>query len=326
MKPMAHRFARAALFIAALGASVGAGAQDYPAKPVRMALGLAVGGGTDVIARVLAQKMSESMGQQIVVDNKPGASGMIASEFVARAPADGYTLLIAPSGPMVFNPVMYARLPYSPVKDFVPLGQVCTFPLIAVVNATTPVKSVRELVDFVKANPARANYAASTSAFQLTTELFGMLAGVKLDNINYKGTNESISAVIAGDVLVTIADTGPAIAGIRGGKLRPLAVTSARRVPAFPDVPTMAEAGYPQLDVQLWVGLFAPAATPAPIVKRLEEELQKALKAPDLQARFNALALTPGGASAAEMGPLMNAEIARWGEVVKRAGIKVNAQ
>lgn len=326
IKPASH-LARALVALFAIGSAT-VGAQDntanYPAKPVRVVIGLAAGGGIDVIARVVAQKMSDSMGQPVLVENKPGASGIIAAEFVAKAPADGYTLMMAPSGPMVFNAVMFQKLPYAPVRDFVPVGMVASFPLIAVVNASTPVRSMRELADYAKANPAKANYAASTAAFQLTTELFNIQAGVKLENITYKGTNESLTAVIAGDVLTTIADSGPASGAIRGGKVRALAVTSPRRMAAFPEVPTMAEAGFPQLDVQLWAGLFAPAGTPPAIVKRLEDELGKALKSPDVLQRFNTLTVNAGGASGAELGPLITAEIARWGDVAKKANIKPN--
>jgi tripartite-type tricarboxylate transporter receptor subunit TctC len=225
---------------------------------------------------------------------------------------------------MVFNAVMYSKLPYSPIRDFTPIGMVAHFPLIAVVNAATPVKSMRELADFAKANPAKANYAASTAAFQLTTELFNIQAGTALQNITYKGTNESVAAVLSGDVLTTIADSGPASAAIRGGKVRGLAVTSPTRMAAFPDLPTMAEAGFPQLDVQLWGGLFAPAGTPAAIVRKLEDEVAKALKAPDVLQRFATLTVNPGGASGAELGPLIAAEIARWKDVALKANIKPN--
>jgi tripartite-type tricarboxylate transporter receptor subunit TctC len=319
---------RAAMVALALACAT-ASAQDdatrnYPTKPLRIVIGLAAGGGIDVITRVVAQKLSDSLGQPVLVENKPGASGIIAAEFVAKAPADGYTLMMAPSGPMVFNAVLFPKLSYSPVKDFAPVAMVASFPLIAVVNANTPVKTMRELADFAKANPARANYAASTAAFQLTTELFNIQAGVKLENISYKGTNESLTAVIAGDVLTTIADSGPASGAIRGGKVRALAVTAPKRMAAFPELPTMAEAGFPQLDVQLWAGLFAPAGTPPGIVKKLEDEISKALKSADLLQRFNTLTVNAGGASGAELGPLIAAEIARWSDVAKKANIKFN--
>lgn len=307
-----------------LGSTGVAHAQDYPAKPVRIVIGLAAGGGIDVITRVVAQKLSEGLGQPVLVENKPGASGMIAAEFVAKAPADGYTLMMAPSGPMVFNAVMFSKLPYSSVKDFAPVGMVASFPLIAVVNAASPIKTMRELVDFAKANPGKANYAASTAAFQLTTELLNIQAGTALQHITYKGTNEALASIIAGDVLTTIADSGPASGAIRGGRVRGLAVTAPKRMAAFPDIPTMAEAGFSDLDVQLWAGLFAPAGTPPAILKKLEDELGKALKHPEVLQRFNTLTVNAGGASGAELGPLIAAEIARWTAVAKRANIKQN--
>ena len=260
---MKHKRLRdlAASFLAAGLSIASAFAQDYPNKPVRIVIGLAAGGGIDVITRVVAQKLSENLGQPVLVENKPGASGIIAAEFVAKAPADGYTLMMAPSGPMVFNAVLFPKLSYAPLRDFAPVSMVASFPLIAVVNAATPVKTMRELADFARANPARANYAASTAAFQLATELFNIQAGIRLDHIPYKGTNESLTALIAGDVLTTFADSGPASGAIRGGKVRGLAVTAPKRMTAFPELPSMAEAGFPQLDVQLWAGLFALAGT-----------------------------------------------------------------
>ena len=312
------------LALTSLSLAAPAPAQDFPVKPVRLVVGLAAGGGIDVIARVVAQKMSESLGQPVLVENKPGASGIIAAEFVAKAAPDGYTLMMAPSGPMVFNSVMFSKLSYSPLKDFAPIGMAASFPLIAVVNASAPIKTMRELADFAKANPAKANYAASTAAFQLATELFNIQAGTQLQNITYKGTNESLTAVIGGDVLTTIADSGPASGAIRGGKVRALAVTSPKRMAAFPDIPTMAEAGFAELDVQLWAGLFAPASTPPAIVKKLEDELGKALKSADVLQRFNTLTVNAGGATGAELGALISAEITRWSAVAKKANIKPN--
>ena len=323
---MKHKRLRdlAASFLAAGLSIASAFAQDYPNKPVRIVIGLAAGGGIDVITRVVAQKLSENLGQPVLVDNKPGASGIIAAEFVAKAPADGYTLMMAPSGPMVFNAVLFPKLSYAPLRDFAPVSMVASFPLIAVVNAATPVKTMRELADFARANPARANYAASTAAFQLATELFNIQAGIRLDHIPYKGTNESLTALIAGDVLTTFADSGPASGAIRGGKVRGLAVTAPKRMAAFPELPTMAEAGFPQLDVQLWAGLFAPAGTPPAIVRKLEDEVARVLNSADVVQRFATLTISPGGATGAELASLMAAEIVRWSEVAKKANIKLN--
>ena len=313
----------AALGIAAAAPAL---AQDasYPNKPIRIVIGLAAGGGIDVITRVIAQKLSEQLGQQVLVENKAGASGIIAAEFVMKAPPDGYTLMMAPSGPMVYNPIMFTKLPYSPLKDFVPISMVASFPLIAVVNTATPVKTMKELIDYAKANPAIANYAASTAAFQLTTELLNMQSGAGLVNITYKGTNESVAAVIGGDVLMTIADSGPASAALRGGKVRGLAVTAKQRMPAFPDLPTVAEAGFPELETTLWGGLFAPAGTPPAIVKKLEQEVARAVRSADVRERFSTLTVNPVGGTGEELAQTIASEIARWSAVAKKSDIKPN--
>ena len=318
----------AVLCVAACFAVAGtpAFAQDasYPNKPIRIVIGLAAGGGIDVITRVVAQKLSEQLGQQVLVENKAGASGIIAAEFVMKAPPDGYTLMMAPSGPMVYNPIMFTKLPYSPLKDFTPIGMVASFPLIAVVNTATPVKTMKELIDYAKANPAKANYAASTAAFQLTTELLNMQSGAGLVNITYKGTNESVAAVLGGDVLMTIADSGPASAALRGGKVRGLAVTSKQRMAAFPDLPTVAEAGFPELETTLWGGLFAPAGTPPAIVKKLEQEVARAVRSADVRERFNTLTVNPVGGTGEELAQTITSEIARWSAVAKKSNIKPN--
>ena len=298
--------------------------KSFPARPLRVVVGLAAGGGVDVVTRIIAQKLAENLGQSVLVDNRPGASGIIAAELVAKAPADGYTLMMAPSGPMVFNAIMYPRLSYSPLRDFAPVSMLVSFPLIAVVNAATPVGSMRELADYAKANPAKANYAASTAAFQLASELFNLQAGTRLEHIPYKGTNESLTGVMSGDVLLAFADSGPASAALRGGKVRGLAVTMPARMAAFPEIPTMAEAGYPDFDISLWIGLFAPAGTPAAIVRKLEDEVNRALRSADVQQRLAALTVNVLGTSGQELGQTMAAEISRWSAVAKKANVKLN--
>ena len=301
-------------------------AQDaaYPNKPIRIVIGLAAGGGIDVITRVVAQQLSTQLGQPVLVENKAGASGIIAAEFVMKAAPDGYTLMMAPSGPMVYNQVMFTKLPYSSLKDFAPIGMVASFPLIAMVNANTPVKTMKELVDYAKANPAKANYAASTAAFQFTTELLNIQSGAGLVNITYKGTNESVAAVLGGDVLMTIADSGPASAALRGGKARGLAVTAKQRMAAFPELPTVAEAGFPDLETTLWGGLFAPAGTPPAIVKKLEQEVARAVRSAEVRERFNTLTVNAVGGTGEELAQTIASEIARWGAVAKKSNIKPN--
>jgi tripartite-type tricarboxylate transporter receptor subunit TctC len=299
-------------------------AQTIPQKPVRIIIGQAAGGGMDILARLLAQKMSDSLGQAVIVENKPGATGIIATDFVAKSPADGNTLLMGPIGNMVFNTIMYTKLPYAPVKDFAPVSMVATFPLILVVNASLPAQSVQDLVAYIKANPGKANYSGSGSAFQLAMELFKIKTGTKVEFIQYKGTNESISAILAGDVLMAMVDTGPAAAPLAGGRLRALAVTSPMRLPSLPNVPTMAEAGMPDLEFQFWAGLFAPAGTPAATMKKLESEVARIVRLPEVSERMKGIQVNPAGSSSEELSRVLAADLARWSAVAKTAGIKPN--
>src|SRR6478609_7459819 len=213
----------------------------YPVKPIRLVVGYTPGGGNDLIARIVAAKLQDQLGQPVMVDNKPGAQSIVAAEIVARAAPDGYTLLIAPSGPMTINRAVYGKLPYDPVKDFAPISLLAEFPLLLAVGAGQPVKSVKELVEFARANPKLANYASSATPFQLAAEMFNQRTGSSFQHIPYRGSGDAVQAVMAGQVLMTIADSGPMAAPLKAGKLRPLAITTAKRPPAFPDVPTFAE-------------------------------------------------------------------------------------
>lgn len=304
-------------------AAVPAQAQSaYPAKPVRIVVGYPAGGGNDVIVRIVAQKLSENLGQSVVIDNKPGAASIIAAEHVAKSAPDGYTLLMGPSGPLVFNPALYPRLPYSPTKDFAPIGLIGAFPLMLVVNAAGPIKSVKELIEVAKANPEKANYGSSAASFQFASELFNLRTGAKFVQIPYKGGNESSMAVASGDVMMTIADSSSVDALIKAGRIRPLASTGPQRAPAYPNVPTMAEAGVPDFSITLWTGLLAPAATPAPIVKRLQEELAKTLRDPDVRSRLAALAVTADTGNSETFAKTIATEIELWTGVAKAANIK----
>ena len=236
-------------------------AQQYPSKPIRLIVGYSPGGGNDLIARIVATRLQTKLNQPVIVENKPGAQSIVAAELVAKAAPDGYTLLIAPSGPMTINPAVYAKLPYDPVRDFVPVTMLAEFPLLLVVGAEQPVKSVKELVEYARGNPALANYASSATPFQLASELFNVRTQSKFQHIPYKGSGDAVQAVMAGQVLMALADSGPIAGPLKAGKLRALAITTARRPPDFPDVPTMAEAGVPDMDIALWTGLVAPKGT-----------------------------------------------------------------
>ena len=276
----------------------------------------------DTLARLVAQRMSDSLGQPVIVENKAGAGGIIGTSFVAKAPADGYTLLLAPIGNMVFTQLLYRNLPFSPQRDLTPVAMVATFPLILVVSADRPMRTVSDLVSYMRANPERANYGGSGPAFQFATELFKIKTGTPAEFIQYKSTSEVITALIGGDLLMAFADTGPATASISGGRLRALAVTSAQRLSSLPNVPTMAEIGFPDLEIQYWAGVFAPAGTPLPIVKRLEGELQRAVRSPDVAERMKLIQVSPAVIGSDEFAKIFAADLARWTAVARTANIK----
>ena len=318
--------ARTLLRLAALASAAvvaaGAPAQDYPTKPIRIVVGYTTGGGNDLIARLLAPKMAEGLGQPVIIENRPGAQSIIAVELVAKSPPDGYTLLMGPTGPMAMNPATYSKLPYSSTRDFAPVSMIGSFPLFLCVSASLPVRSVQELVEYAKARPNGVNYASSAAAFQMATELFKQKTGTEFAHIPYKGSGDSANAVIAGQVTMTIADPPPITGALKGGTLRALAVTAAQRHPAYPDVPTMAEAGVPDVEVGLWMGIFVPAATPAPIVKRLNDEVVRAVRLPDVRERLIALGVDPVGSSPEELARVLARDIERWTAVAKAANIR----
>ena len=314
----------AAACLTAAAQAQGDPATGYPNRPIRVTVGLAAGGGTDIIARLVAQKLSEGFGQPVVVENKPGTSGIIGAEHVAKAQPDGYTLLMSPGGVFVINPIMYSKLPYSPVRDFAPVSMVANFPLVLVVNASQPIKSVRDLVEQLRAKPQSANYSASASAFQLATELFKIRTGTQMLYIPYKGTNESVNAVVSGDVLMTFADAGPASGPLNGGKVRGLAVTAPARLAAFPEIPTMAEAGYADMDIQFWMGFFAPAGTPPAIIRTLQVEIARVVKLPEIRERLSGLSVNPVGSTAEELARTISNEITTWSAVARASNIKPN--
>ena len=319
---------RRAITLALLAIACSATAQqdatrNFPSRPLRIVVGYSVGGGNDIIARIVAQKLGENLGQSVVVENKPGVASIIAAEYVAKSPPDGYTLLMGPSGPLVFNPAIYPKLSYSPQKDFAPIGLIGAFPLLLVVNQNNPAKNVKDLVEAAKAAPERAFYGASAASFQFATELFNLRTGAKFQRVPYKGANDSAAAVASGDVTLTIADPAPVASLARAGKLKVLATTAAKRVAAFPEVPTMAEAGVPGLEIELWAGLLAPAGTPAPIVKRLQDELARTLASADVKTRLQALSINVAENPTPDaFARTIAAELEIWAGVAKSANIK----
>jgi len=322
-------FVRTVIFLLAMTFAGFAGAQSdaarkFPTKPIRIVVGYAAGGGNDIIVRVLTPKLSEILGQTVIVDNRPGAQSIIAAELVAKANPDGYTLLMGPSGPMTMNPAIYSKLPYSPLGDFAPVTMIGSFPLILVVSPSLPVKSVKELVAHARANADKVSYGASAAAFQLTTELFNQRTGTRFLHVPYKGVNESVNAVIAGQVTMTIGDPAPIVGLMKGGRVRALAVTSAKRHPQWPDLPTLGEAGVPDIEVILWTGFQAPAKTPPAVVKKLRDEVARVVHLPEIKERFAVMAIEPSGNTSEEFSRIIASEIKKWTAVAKAANIKAD--
>ena len=314
-----------ACVLAPMGVTLGSAlAQEFPQKTVRIVVGQGAGGGMDTLARLLSQRLAGPLGQPVVVENRVGAGGIIATDGVAKSPADGHTLLMAPIGNMVFTPLLTPKLRYSPTKDFVPVSLVASFPLLLVVNAKQGITSLPDLVKFMKSNPDKANYGGSGPAFQFASELFRLQTGTPGEFIQYKSTSETITALIAGDLVMSMVDTGPASALLAAGQLRALAVTSPTRLPSLPQVPTMAELGFPQLEFRYWAGLFAPAQTPMAAVKRLESEVHRILKTPEVAAQMATSQVTATPATSEELAKLLAADLARWGAVAESAKIKTN--
>jgi tripartite-type tricarboxylate transporter receptor subunit TctC len=297
-------------------------AQDYPNKPVTIVVGYAAGGGVDFVARLLAEKLADRLKQPVVVENRPSVGAVVASTYVSKAKPDGYTLMMGAPGPIVFNHALNDKLPYGP-RDFAPISIMTNSPLVLLVGSNNPARNVQELVAQSRANPDKANYGASSASFQLTTELFNRRTGARFTHIPYKGANEAVQAVMAGDVTMTLADSGPAITGLQSGRLKALAVTSAERLKDLPNVPTLAELGI-DLKVSLWIGLLAPAGTPADIVKRLHEEMVRIVDMPDVKARIAAKASIPMTNTPDEFARQIASDIALWRQVAQENNIKGN--
>lgn len=316
-----HWLATAALSLAALTPALSLAQAAWPNKPVRIVVPYAPGGANDILARVLAEKLAPVLGQPVLVENKPGAGAMVGSDFVAKAAPDGYTLLMAASGPMVFNPVLVAKLPYNPLTDLAPISIVGSFPLILAVNESSSAKTFKDLVALSKASPDKSNYSYPAASFQLIMELVKAKSGLKALNVPYQGSAPSINAVLTQEVQMTLIDSGPIAALVKSGKLRALAVTSEQRLASYAQVPTLKEQGI-DLAVNLWSGLLAPAGTPEPILKRLQEEVARIMALPDVGERMAKLDIRPLGTNSADMGKTMASEIQLWSQVAKDNNIQ----
>jgi tripartite-type tricarboxylate transporter receptor subunit TctC len=321
---------RAIVLAIVLFAGLGAMAQaqndpaaSYPNRTIKIVVGFAAGGGNDIIARIIGQKLQDALGQSVIIENKVGAGGRLAAESVMAAPADGYTLLVGASGAMSIIPAISVRPPYDTLKAFAPVSMIASFPLILTVYPSHPAKTVSELVAWMKANPDKSNYATSSSAFTLATELFKLKTGAPATAIPYKSSNESLVSVIGQQSLLTIADPPPTTPLVKGGQVRALAVTSSKRLEDLPDVPTMAEAGVAGVDVGLWSGIFVPAGTPSAIVRKLEAAFRKMMQMPDVQEKFKAMATPTVGSSAADFAHTIDVETKMWGDVGRVANVKL---
>jgi tripartite-type tricarboxylate transporter receptor subunit TctC len=311
-----------ALLLLAAAVAPASAQSDFPSRPIRLVVGFAAGGGNDIFARLVADKASQILNQTVIVEDNPGAGGRLAPEYVLQQPADGYTLFLGPSGAMAVAAAIYPDLKYSPTKDFVPLAMIANFPLIMVIGADNPSKTLKEFIDWMKQHPDKANYASSSPAFTITAELLKLKTGMPGVMIPYKSSNEMNLSVIQGQSAMTIADGPPTIPQVKAGKVRAIAVTGKERSDELPDVPSMAEAGYPEVDVHLWSGIFAPTATPPAIVAKLRKAFAEAIADPGVASKLKAMAVNPGGDTPEQFVKTIQSDIVKFGDVVKAANLK----
>ena len=304
-------------------ATAPAAAQDYPTRPITLVVPYPAGGGNDVLARLVAERMSKSLGGTIVVENRGGAGGTIATRQVAKSPPDGYTILIATSS-LAINPSLYPNVGYDPRKDFAPIGLLASGANVVLVHPSVPAKSIAELIGLAKKEPGKLNFAStgSGSSVHLAAELFAAMAGIKINHVPYRGSGPALNDLLGGHVTMMFATTPSAIGIVAGGKVRALGVTGAKRAAAFPDVPTIAEAGLPGYEAELHYGLVAPAGTPRPIVDRLNAALRAALNDATLRERLGREGAVPLPSTPEEYAADIDAEEKKWGKIVRDAGVK----
>lgn len=308
-----------------LGTSMAAAmAQEYPSKPIRMIVVFTPGTTTDILARLIAPKLTEAWGQQVLVDNRPGAAGVVGATLAAKAPADGYTLLVSTSSAFAINPGLYQKLSYNAIEDFAPITNMVTTPQVLVVNPSFAAKTVKDLVAAAKSQPQQLNYASigigSTS--HLTMEMFSSNSGIKLSHVSYKGSPAAHAEILGGQIPIMFDGEPAVLPHIKSGKLRGLGIASLVRSRFLPQLPTIAEQGYPTFEAVGWSGLVAPAKTPPQVLDKLNAEVVRILKTPDVQERLTALAFTPVGNTREQYAAFIKAEIAKWSKVIKDAGVK----
>ncbi|HLQ24734.1 MAG TPA: tripartite tricarboxylate transporter substrate binding protein [Acidiferrobacterales bacterium] len=308
------------------GAALGAQAENYPSKPIKMIVPFSVGGTTDILARIIGQELTKAWGQQVIIDNRPGAGGNIGADLVAKSAPDGYTLVMGTVGTHAINASLYKKMPYDTVKDFAPITLVAAVPNVLVVHPAVPAKSVKELIEYAKANPGKLSFASSGNgtSVHLSGELFKAMAGVSMTHIPYKGSAPAIIDLMGGQVQLMFDNMPTALPHVKAGRLRALAVTSAKRSPAMPDLPTIAEAGVAGYEAESWFGVLAPAGTPSAIVTKLNGEIVRILGLPEIKERLLSQGAEPVGNSPEQFAAHITAEMAKWGNVVKASGAQVD--
>jgi tripartite-type tricarboxylate transporter receptor subunit TctC len=321
---------RRAIVLAGIAAASLAGAaalaQDasqFPARNIHIVVPNAAGGGLDFFARLIGQKLSDRLGRPVVVENRAGANGNLAAGQVMKSEPDGHTLLLGSIGMLTVNPAVVSNLIYDTRRDFVPISMIAKFPLILTVNAQAPVKTVQELVAYAKANPAKANATATGPIFQVVQKMFEQRTGTTFAYIAFRANSEAMMALMRGDALMSLSDVGPATGPLQDGRVRALAVTSPKRIPEFPDVPTMAESGFKDMEIEFWTGLLAPAKTPPAIVRRLQDEVMAVVKLPDVVEKFRSHHTYPAGTTSEEFTKVIARELVQWNEVAKQGNIKI---
>ena len=294
----------------------------YPNRPVRLIVGFAAGGGNDIFARLVGAKLSEILSQPVVVENRTGAGGRLSGEYVSNQPADGYTLLVGAIGAMSIAAAIYPDLKYHPIKTLTPLAMIGNFPLIMAVSSDNPSRNVKELVEWGKHHPDKANYPSTSPLFTIAMEQLKLKSGMPGVMIPYKSSNEMILSLIEGQTMAAIADPPPTVPQVKAGKVKALAVTGSERLAELPDVPSMTEAGYPNVDMQGWSGIFAPAATPPAITAKLEKALSQSIRDPEVSAKLKNLAVAPGGGPPDDFRRIVEDDIVKVRDVVKAANLK----
>lgn len=321
-----RRAAMGAIALAAATLSLGAAAQAYPTKPITIVVPFSAGGTTDILARLVGQYLTTELGQPVVVDNKAGAGGNIGGALAAKAPADGYTLFMGTVGTHAINAALYKKMPFDHVKDFAPLSRVANVPNLLVAHPSQPFKTVPEMIAYAKANPGKINFGSpgNGASPHLSGELFKSMAKVDLTHIPYKGSAPAVSDLLGNQIAIMFDNMPSVIPHVRSGKLRAIAISTAKRSPELPDVPTIAEAGVPGYEAVSWFGLFAPAATPKPVLDKLSAALSKVLANPEVQKKISAQGGETVNETPAQFAAFIRSETTKWGKVVKESGATVD--